>query len=61
MTDGTRDPLKGWTRKDAALTDMLMMQQSTVDVTGLGLQLGQVVEAAFHAEVGRVVDHRLDP
>ena len=32
----SRDPLKGWTRKDAALTDMFMIQQSAVDVTGLG-------------------------
>ena len=56
-----RDPLKGWTRKDAALTDMFMIQQSAVDVTGLGLEFGQVVQAAFHAEIGRVVDDGLDP
>ena len=38
----SRDPLKGWTRKDAALTDMFMIQQSAVDVTGLGLEFGQM-------------------
>src|SRR3954449_5816971 len=57
----TRDPLKGWTRKDAALTDMLMIQQSAVHVTALRLEFGQVDQTAFHAEVGRVVDHRFDP
>ncbi len=57
----SRDPLKGWTRKDAALTDMFMIQQSAVDVTGLALEFGQMDQAAQHPEVGRVVDHGLDP
>src|SRR5215210_234286 len=57
----SRDPLKGWTRKDAALTDMFMMQQSVVDVTGLDLKFVEVDESAEHPEVGRVVDHSLDP
>jgi len=56
----SRDPLKGWTRKDAALTDMFMIQQSAVHVTGLRLQLWQMHQAAFHPEVGGVVDHGLD-
>jgi hypothetical protein len=31
----SRDPLKGWTRKDATLADMFMMQQSTVESRAL--------------------------
>ena len=55
----SRDPLKGWTRKDAALTDMFMIQQSAVDVTGLALEPG--ADAAGGADqVGRVVDYGLD-
>jgi hypothetical protein len=57
----SRDPLKGWTRKDAALTDMFMIQQSAVDVTDLGLEFGQMPEAAQHPQIGRVVDDGLDP
>jgi hypothetical protein len=34
-----RDPLKGWTRKDTALTDALSIQYSTVACTGFVLQL----------------------
>jgi hypothetical protein len=40
---------------------MFMMQQSAVDVTGLGLQFRQVGQAAQHTQIGRVVDHGLDP
>ena len=57
----SRDPLKGWTRKDAALTDLFMIQQSAVDVTGFRLEFGEMHQASSHAEVGRVVDHGLDP
>ncbi|MGB8382556.1 MAG: hypothetical protein WCG47_15150, partial [Dermatophilaceae bacterium] len=57
----SRDPLKGWARKDTTLTDVFSMQHSAVDVTGLCLQLVQVGQAAQHAQVGRVVDHGLDP
>ncbi|MFD1535365.1 hypothetical protein, partial [Pseudonocardia aurantiaca] len=56
-----RDPLKGWTRKDAALTDPFSIEQATVDRTGSGLKLRQVVQAALAAQVIRVVDHGLDP
>jgi hypothetical protein len=40
---------------------MFMIQQSAVDVTGSGLEFGQVGQSAQHAEVGWVVDHGLDP
>src|SRR5207344_1809681 len=40
---GVRDPLKGWTRKDAALADAFSIEQSAVGGTGPGLQFGQVV------------------
>ena len=55
-----RDPLKGWTRKDAALADPFSIEQATVDRTGLGLQFGQVVQAALAAQVVGVVDDGLD-
>ena len=56
-----RDPLKGWARKDTALTDTLSMQQPVVGVTGLADQFGQMFQAALHSEVVRRVDDRLDP
>ena len=57
----SRDPLKGWTRKDTTLTDLLMVQQSAVHVTCLGAQLIKVLMTTKHPEVGRVVDDGLDP
>ena len=48
---GLRDPLKGWTRKDAALADTFSIEQSAVDGTGFGLQFGEVVQAALAAQV----------
>ena len=57
---GVRDPLKGWTREDAALADPLSIEQAAVDRTGLGVQFGQVVQAALAAEVAGVVDDGLD-
>jgi hypothetical protein len=40
-----RDPLDGWARKDAVLTDLDGVQQSAVDVTGLGDDLVEVFDA----------------
>ncbi len=57
----SRDPLKGWTRKDTTLTDMFMIHQSAVNVTGFGLQFGKMDQPAQHTQIGGVVDHRLDP
>jgi hypothetical protein len=55
-----RDPLKGWTREDAALADPFSIEQATVDRTGLGLQGAEVVQAALAAQVVGVVDDGLD-
>jgi hypothetical protein len=38
-----RDPLKGWTREDAALTDTFSFQDSAVAGTGFGLEVVEVV------------------
>jgi hypothetical protein len=38
-----RDPLKGWTREDAALADPFSIEQAAVGGTGFALQFGQVV------------------
>jgi hypothetical protein len=54
-----RDPLKGWTRKDAALADAFSIEQSAVGGTGSGLQFGQVVQATLAAQVVGVVDDGL--
>ena len=43
---GLCDPLKGWTRKDAALADTFSIEQSPVDGTGPGLQLVEMVQGA---------------
>ena len=43
---GPCDPLKGWTRKDAALTDTFSIEQAAVDRTGAGLQLVEMGQAA---------------
>jgi hypothetical protein len=37
-----RDPLIGWTRKHAALTDTFSLQDPPVAGTGLGLQVVEV-------------------
>jgi hypothetical protein len=58
---GVRDPLKGWTRKDAALADAFSIKQSAVGGTGLGLHGVEVVQATLAAQVIGVVDHGLDP
>ena len=55
-----RDPLKGWTRKDAALADTFSIEQCGVDRTGAGLQLIEIVQAAQTAQIARVVDDGLD-
>jgi len=55
-----RDPLEGWTRKDAALADPLSIEQATVDRTGPGLKFGQVVQATLAAQIVGVVDDGLD-
>ena len=54
------DPLKGWTRQDAALTDTFSIKQATVDVTGFGLQFVQMGQPAPTAQIFRVVYHGLD-
>jgi hypothetical protein len=51
-----RDPLKGWTRKDAALADPFSIEQATVDRAGLGLEVGQVVQATLAAQVISIRD-----
>jgi len=48
---GARDPLEGWTRKDTTLTDPFMVQQPVVDVTGLGLELLEVLQPSAAAQV----------
>jgi hypothetical protein len=40
---------------------MFMMQPSAVDVTGFGLEFGQVGWAAQHTQIGLFVDHGFDP
>src|SRR4051812_39199885 len=57
---GPCDPLKGWTRKDAALTDTFSIEQAPVDVTGFGLQLVEMDQTAVAAQVVGRVDHGLD-
>jgi hypothetical protein len=46
-----RDPLKDWTREDAALAGTFSMQQPAVAVTGPGLKLGEIGQQAAAAEV----------
>jgi hypothetical protein len=55
-----RDPLKGWTREDAALADPFSIEQSAVGGAGFGLEFGQVVQATLTAQVMGVVDDGLD-
>jgi hypothetical protein len=45
-----RDPLDGWARKDATLTDPHSAQQSAVDVTGLGDHVVETLEATQDVE-----------
>lgn len=52
---------RSWTCKDTTLTDLLMLQQSAVHVTGLGLELIETRHPAQHPEDSRVVDDGLDP
>jgi hypothetical protein len=56
-----RDPLEDWIRKDTALADTFSIEQSAVGVTGFGLQLIEIVQAALAAQVVGGVDHGLDP
>src|SRR5512144_690607 len=58
---GVRDPLEDWIRKDTALADTFSLQYPSVDRTGFGLQLVEVVQAALTAQVVGGVDHGLDP
>ena len=55
----SRDPLKGWARKDTALADTESIDHATVDVTGLGEDFGQVLKSARHPEITGVVDDGL--
>jgi len=48
-------PLKGWAH-GIALTDPLVVQQSPVDVTCLGLELVQMLQPTNNAEIGEAVD-----
>jgi hypothetical protein len=47
VNGGMRNPLKGWTRKDAALTDTFSLQDPPVASTGLGLQSVEVGSRAW--------------
>jgi hypothetical protein len=47
-----RDPLKGWTREDAARTDTFSLKDSAVAGTGLGLQVVEVAQPGLAAKVG---------
>ena len=51
---GPGDPLKGWTRQDAALTDTFNIQQCGVDRTGACLQLIEMDRPPQAAQVARV-------
>src|SRR6476659_8132743 len=54
------DPLNGWTRQAAALTDTVSIEQGGVDRTGAGLQLIEMDQPPQTAQVARVVDDSLD-
>ena len=54
------DPLKGWTRQDAALADPFSIEQAAVDRAGFGLKFVEVVQAALAAPVVGVVDDGFD-
>ena len=54
------DPLKGWTRKDAALTDTFSIEQGGVDRTSAGLQFVEMAQPTPAAHIVGVVDHGLD-
>ena len=58
---GLCGPLNGWARKDAVLAGTHSLHQLAVDVTGLGGQLAEVLQAAQDADVVGVVDDGLDP
>jgi hypothetical protein len=55
-----RDPLKGWTRKRAALADTFSIQDGAVACTGLGLQLVEVGQPGVAAQVAGGVDDGFD-
>src|SRR4029077_9528089 len=57
---GPGDPLKGWTRQDAALTDTFSIEQCGVDRTGACLQLIEMDQPPQTTQVARVVDDGLD-
>ena len=48
---GLGDPLKGWTRKDATLTDTFSIEQAPIDRTRAGGQLVEMDQAAVAAQV----------
>jgi len=56
-----RDPLKDWSRKDAALAGTFSVQQALIDRTRPGLKIVQVVQAALAAQVAWRIDDRFDP
>jgi hypothetical protein len=53
LEGGTRDPLKGWARKDTALTDAFSIQQPMVDRAGGVLEFFEVVQPPADPQVGR--------
>src|SRR5512142_1894097 len=57
----SRDPLKGWARKDTALADPKSVDHPAVDVTGPDEQLVEVLQAPGDPKVAGVVDDGLDP
>ena len=58
---GLVDALKERRADGTALTGTLDHKQPLVDLAGVEDELGEVVKAASDAEVGWVVDDRLDP
>jgi hypothetical protein len=56
-----RDPLKGWARKDTTLADTESVDHPAVHVTPAGEQFVQVLQAAGHPEIARVVDDGFGP
>ncbi len=57
----SRDPLKGWARKDTALADTESIDHAAVDVTRFDREFLQMLQSTQQPEVTGVIDHRLDP
>jgi hypothetical protein len=56
---GHHSYVSGWARKDTALADPESIDHAPVDVTGLGQDFRQMLQAAGHPEIGGVVDDGL--